>query len=205
MSTEMSTEIYFIYDSHCPWSYACTPLLSRIKKSLPTIKLNLLHSAYYDGDNCVDVKSVNSVEEFSTVRFSMNYKKLAGCDTDSTLCANLLGWVEHKSHNNNLALLEALQHEHFQKNCSLTTEIDVNDIINKFKLSPPKKCLQSKKLAKEAEYALHDLNELQEMIGTQAIPAILLAHNEEIILLNHNLYIGDPESIVDAINIEIAK
>jgi len=62
---------------------------------------------------------------------------------------------------------------------------------------------QSNKLTKDAEFAIHDIFEIQEIIGTQAIPAMLLACNENLVLLNHNLYLESPESIIDAVKLEL--
>ena len=41
------------------------------------------------------------------------------------------------------------------------------------------------------------------IIGTQAIPALLLACNESLVLLNHNLYLENPDAIVDAVKLEL--
>ena len=46
---------------------------------------------------------------------------------------------------------------------------------------------------------------MQEIIGTPAIPALMLAIDDNLILLNHNLYLKDPTTIVEAINLEIHK
>jgi len=96
-----------------------------------------------------------------------------------------------------------LQYAHFVLGNELTDQESVNDIIDELKLSPPAKCLQSNKLTKDAEFAIHDIFEIQEIIGTQAIPAMLLACNENLVLLNHNLYLESPESIIDAVKLEL--
>ena len=42
-------------------------------------------------------------------------------------------------------------------------------------------------------------------IATQAIPALLLAIDDELILLNHNFYLTQPEAVVEAVKIELDK
>jgi hypothetical protein len=46
---------------------------------------------------------------------------------------------------------------------------------------------------------------LQEIIETQAIPALLLAINNNLILLDHSLYLQNSEGFIDAINTELTK
>lgn len=200
----MSTEVYFIYDSHCPWSYACTPLVVAINKAFPEITIHLMHAARFDGEVGVEKDTLDEVQAMSKVNFSKEYLSSAQDSKDSTLAANLLSWVEQKSHKHNLPLLQALQQAHFVEANPLTTKQDVQDIVNSLKLSAPGKCLQVEKFTKDAEYALSDLAELQEMIGTEGIPALLLANEDELVMLNHNLYIEAPESIVEAIKLEMS-
>lgn len=199
----MSSELFFIYDSHCPWSYACAPLIKAVEQAFPDIKINLMHSNYYDGDSALNLATISSVEELSSIKFSDRYKAMLTANSDSTLSTNLLSWVEQRAHQQNVDLLMAIQDAHFQQGSALTSPDELDSIVNKLKLSPPKKCMQNEKLAKEAEFALHDIEEIQEMIGTKAIPALLFAHNDELILLNHNLYIAAPEKIVEALTLEM--
>jgi hypothetical protein len=42
-------------------------------------------------------------------------------------------------------------------------------------------------------------------MGTKAIPALLLAIDERLILLNHNFYLKHPKAIVEAIDLELAN
>ena len=44
-SDEGALALYFIYDSHCPWSYATTPLVNAISEAYPEMNLNLMHCA----------------------------------------------------------------------------------------------------------------------------------------------------------------
>ena len=199
----MSSELFFIYDSHCPWSYAATPLVKNIASAYPKMPIHLMHCAYYDGDNKVDLSTVKAVKELSKVPFGQDYLNTLSDNKDSTLAANLLTWVQHKSNKHALDLLITMQEAHFESGNNLTDKDEVQPLIDSLKLSPPAKALKIEKLTKDAEFTFHDISELQEVIGTKAIPALLLAHNETLILLNHNLYIENPEKIVEAINTEL--
>jgi putative protein-disulfide isomerase len=199
----MSSELFFIYDSHCPWSYATTSLVKNISAAFPQMPIHLMHCAYYDGENKVDLTTVKSVKELSDVPFGQNYLDSLTEYKDSTLAANLLTWVQHKSNKHALDLLFAIQKAHFEMGNALTDKEDVQPLIDSLKLSPPAKTLKVEKLTKDAEFTFHDITELQEVIGTKAIPALLLAHNETLILLNHNLYLENPDKIIEAINTEL--
>lgn len=199
----MSSELFFIYDSHCPWSYATTSLVKNIASAFPQMPIHLMHCAYYDGENKVDLATVDAVKELSDVPFGQDYLASLSEYKDSTLAANLLTWVQHKSNKHALDLLFTMQKAHFESGNPLTDKDDVQPLIDSLKLSPPTKTLKIEKLTKDAEFTFHDISELQEVIGTKAIPALLLAHNETLILLNHNLYLENPEKIVEAINTEL--
>ena len=199
----MSCELFFIYDSHCPWSYAATPLVKNIIEAFPEMRLNLLHSAYYDGENHVTLSTIDAVQDLSDVKFSESYLQTLKNSKDSTLAANLLTWVQHKSNHHAFDLLTAMQKAHFEEGNLLEEKDDVIALIEALKLFPPAKTLKIEKLTKDAEFALHDISELQEVIGTKAIPALLLAHDDNLILLNHNFYLENPEKIVDAVKNEL--
>lgn len=199
----MSTQLYFIYDSHCPWSYAATQLVSAISDELPELKIHFLHSGMFDGDNKVDRKTIDTVVELSNLSFADAYIKSLSKTKDSTLAANLMAWSQAKCAQKSLRILQAMQEQHFQHGNPLETAEDVADIIATLKLSAPSKVLQSEKFSKEAEYQLADIEEIQEIIGTQAIPALLLAHEDDLVLLNHNLYLLEPAAIVEAVQQEI--
>ena len=162
-----------------------------------------MHCAYYDGENKVELSTVNAVKELSDVPFGQDYLKTLTEQKDSTLAANLLTWVQHKSNRHALNLLFDMQKAHFESGNPLTDKDDVQPLIDNLKLSPPAKTLKIEKLTKDAEFTFHDISELQEVIGTNAIPALLLAHNETLVLLNHNLYLENPAKIVEAINTEL--
>ena len=57
----------------------------------------------------------------------------------------------------------------------LTNKDDFAQIIDRMKISPPGKVFTKDKLTQDAELAIHDILSLQEIIGTNAIPALLLA------------------------------
>jgi len=198
-----NAELFYIYDSHCPWSYASTVLVEKVLSAFPSITLRAMHVGYYDGDNKVSATTITAVREFSQVPFGPNYIDTLNYTKDSTLAANLMAWVQNKSAKSAFELLTKLQHAHFVLGNELTDNDSVTDIIDELKLSPPAKCLQSNKLTKDAEFAIHDIIEVQELIGTQAIPAMLLACGESLVLLNHNLYLENPEAIVEAVKVEL--
>ncbi|MEW6991280.1 hypothetical protein AADZ91_11365 [Colwelliaceae bacterium 6441] len=201
----MSSELFFIYDSHCPWSYAATPLVKNICNAFPEMRLQLMHCAYYDGDNHVTANTIEAVESLSKVSFNQSYLATLTHSKDSTLAANLLTWVQHKSNKHALPLLVAMQKAHFEEGNPLTEKDTVQPLIDELKLSPPAKAFKIEKLTKDAEFVYHDIEELQEIIGTKAIPALLLAHDEKLILLNHNFYLEYPEKIVEAVKAELEK
>ncbi|MEH6596200.1 MAG: hypothetical protein V7736_11715 [Colwellia polaris] len=198
-----NADLFYIYDSHCPWSYASAVLVEKVLSAFPKITLRAMHVGYYDGDNKVSPLTLTAVGEFSKVKFGANYVDTLNYPKDSTLVANLMAWVQNKSAKSAFELLTKLQHAHFVLGNELTDKESVIDIIDELKLSPPAKCLQSNKLTKDAEFAIHDIIEIQEIIGTQAIPALLLACNESLVLLNHNLYLENPDAIVDAVKLEL--
>ena len=201
----MSTELYFIYDSHCPWSYATTNIVEKINVAFPQITLQLLNAAYYDGEHSVAQSTVDSVKHLTSAEFGSNYINTLGEPKDSTLCSNLLTWVQNKAPHAAFELLRAVQHQHFVLGSSCTHREQIEFIIDKFKLSPPVKCLQNERLTKDAEFVVHEITALQEIIATNAIPALLLAIDDNLILLNHNLYLANPEHIVSAIEQELNR
>ena len=201
----MSTELFFIYDTHCPWSFATTLLVKEIAKAYPDMTLNLWHSAHYEGDEKVSQKTISAVEDDSNIQFSDQYLKTLSIDKDSTMSANLLGWVSQKVPHLTLELIEAIQKQHFEQGTAFTHENDFQTIIEALKLSPPAKVFKEGKIAKEAEFILQEIHDFQDFIGTKAIPALLLAHNENLTLLSHNFYLQNPSDIVEAIELELAK
>ena len=199
----MNAELFFIYDSHCPWSYATTSLVNCIAKAFPEMPLNLGHSARYEGDELIEKQTLDSVISDSNIEFSDKYISQLNQEKDSTVSANILAWAQTKAPQLSLPLLNAIQESHFQQGLALTNESDFSEIINEFKISPPNKVFNNNKLTKDAEIIVHDTFEFQELINTSAIPALLIAVEDNLILLNHNLYLKSPESIVEAIELEL--
>ncbi len=202
----MAAELFFIYDTHCPWSYATTPLINAVKQSLPKITINLWHCGYFsDADSAINKQQLSQVKALSTVKFSPTYIDNIVKGKDSTLCANLMTWAANKTPQQALKLLNTMQTAHFTDGNELTSIEELTEIINQLKLSPPSKVLNNKKLTNDAEAQIHEIYALQEIIETQAIPALLLAVNNDLILLNHNLYLSNPDAIVEAIQLELNK
>ena len=203
----MSTELFFLYDTHCPWSYATTPLVEAIHNDLPEIDINLWHCAHFCGEDesKVTKKQITEVKSLTNISCSPRYIEKLSQAKDSTLCANLMTWAANKTPKQALTLLKSLQKIHFEGANELTNEQDVADIISKLKLSPPSKVLKSDKLTNDAEAQVHEIFALQEIIATEAIPALLLAIDDQLILLNHNFYLDEPSAIVDAVKLEIEK
>ncbi|MGL1957940.1 MAG: DsbA family protein [Colwellia sp.] len=203
----MATELFFLFDTHCPWSYATTSLVNEINKALPEVKLNLWHCAHFSHNDETNIKAANikEVTQLSSVEFSELYIEQLSQQKDSTLTANLMTWAQMKTPRLALPLLNALQHAHFHQGNELNNKASLADIIEELKLSPPAKVLKSDALSKDAEALIHEIYALQDIINTQAIPALLLAINDELILLNHNFYLKEPSAIIDAVKLEIQK
>lgn len=205
----MTTELFFLYDTHCPWSYTVTPLINAIDKALPNVQINLWHNAYYDGETHLKKSDIDEVMKLSDVSFGENYLQNLSLNPplnlDSTLAANIMTWAQHKNPQNALALLNSIQQAHFQEGNPLTNKADFDGIISQLKLSPPAKVFSHDKLTKDAEAQVHEIFALQEIIGTKAIPALLLAIDDNLVLLNHNFYLNNANAIVEAIELEIKK
>lgn len=204
-----SAQLFFLYDSHCPWSYVATKLVNEIHKAFPDITLNLWHTAFFDGkhDSSTSTKSneIKAVETQANIHFSSAYQNLLEQNKNSILAANLMTWAQHKTPNLALGLLNALQKAHFEQGNPLINQTELSSIITELKLSPPTKVFKSDKLSKDALIQLEEIYELQEIINTQAIPALLLAIDDQLILLNHNFYLTQPDAIVEAVQLELNK
>jgi protein-disulfide isomerase-like protein with CxxC motif len=204
----MSAELFFIYDSHCPWSYATTPLVNAVSKLLPELPINLWHCAYFsdaDNDNVISKQHIKQVRALSAVNFSSEYLENLTAIKDSTLCANLMTWASVKTPTQALSLLNSLQSSHFGNGNALNSEEALKDIITEYKLSIPTKVFNQKKLTTDAAAQVHEVYALQDIIETQAIPALLLAVNDNLILLDHSLYLQNTAKFIDAINAELVK
>lgn len=201
----MSQELFFIYDTHCPWSYAATSLVNEISEALPQINITLLHCSYFDGEQKISQLQIDAIKRQSNAKFGKQYLAQLEQTKDSTLTANLLTWAQQKAPKTALPLLNALQYLHFQQGSELITAQDIEATLTSLKLSAPAKTLTCEKLTKATEENIHQIFELQDIIGTKAIPALLLAVNDNLTLLSHNLYLENPKEIINAINIELKK
>jgi len=203
-----SAQLFFIYDSHCPWSYVVTPLINEITKAFPDIELHLWHAAFFDGKNDSNTNSkkaeLDQVEKLTNISFPSNYKDILNQSTSSILSANLMTWAQNKTPSLALTLLNALQQAHFEQGNKLAKQSDFDDIISTLKISPPAKVFKDK-LNKDVLVQLEDVFALQEIMNTEAIPALLLAIDDELILLNHNFYLIEPKAIIDAVELEFNK
>ncbi|MEL0629973.1 protein-disulfide isomerase [Psychromonas aquatilis] len=195
----MSSELYFIYDSHCPWSYAATPLVVALSEAFPEMEIHAWHCANYDGGNSVGFNTIKSVERESDVTFSQKYMRFVDSPKNSIISANLLTWLATKQSDKFLPVLQAMQHEHFVEGNSLGKKIDFFELSEELKLSIPNKVFKEE-LSKDAMFVQSDISELQEFMGTAAFPALLLVHNDNAVLLNHAQYLSNPKSIVSDVS-----
>jgi len=134
----MSSDLYFIYDSHCPWSYAATPLVLALDEAFPDMEIHAWHCANYDGGNSVGFNTIKTVEKESDVLFSQDYMRFADSPKNSIISANLLTWISSKQPEKLLPVLQALQHAHFVEGNSLGKKIDFIELAEELKLSIPR-------------------------------------------------------------------
>ena len=71
-------------------------------------------------------------------------------------------------------------------------------IIDELKLSPPNKVFKDE-LTQESEFVLSDIAELQEFMGTNAFPALLLTHDDKAVLLDHSIALNNPQAFVRSV------
>ncbi|MFT6985691.1 MAG: protein-disulfide isomerase-like protein with CxxC motif [Psychromonas sp.] len=194
----MTPELYFIYDSHCPWSYASTTLVNVLEKAYPDMMIHIWHCAHYDGNDCAGHQQVDSVARKSTVEFGQEHIRYADSPKNSTITANLMAWLQNKQPEKALPVLNALQKAHFIEGNPLGCKHDFTPVIEQFKLSPPNKVFRDE-LSDAAEYTLSEIAEIRELIGTNAFPALLLTAGDNAVLLNHSLYLAKPQAIIQAV------
>lgn len=198
----MSLELFFIYDTHCPWSYATTPLVNSLRKAFPKMDIKLLHIAHYNGSDCAGLKQINAVKELSNVKFGKEYLRFADSPKNASLASNVMGWTQNKQPSKALDTLNAIQQAHFVDGNPLGCKNDFTDIMEQSKLSAPNKVFKEE-LSSDAQYVVEDILEMQDFIGTTAFPALLLITGDKATLLNHQLYLANPDAIVDAVNLEL--
>jgi protein-disulfide isomerase-like protein with CxxC motif len=191
----MSQALYFIYDSHCPWSYATASLLTDLVKAFPEIHVNTLHCAYYNGSDSAGFKQVKEVEKQSKIRFSQEYMRFVDSPKTAIITANLMAWITSKQEEKALPILNALQKAHFIDGNPLGHKRDFTEILDSYKLSVPNKVF-SDTLSSDANIVLADLQELQEFMGTTSFPALLLVNKDNATLLNHAAYLNDHNGLI---------
>ena len=97
MTTQnIPAQLFFLYDSHCPWSYATTSLVNHIAQAFPEITINLWHCARYEGDEMISKSTLDAVTKDSGIVFNQKYMTSIEDAQDSTLAANLLAWTQAK-------------------------------------------------------------------------------------------------------------
>lgn len=199
----MTTELYFIYDSHCPWSYATTPLVNALLEAHPDMSVHLLHSAHFIGTDSAGEEQMEEVARISGLKFGRDHVRYVNSPKCSIKTANLMGWMQSKQPQKLLPVLNALQKAHFIEGNPLDTKHDFTDIIEKFKLSPSNKVFKDE-LSSDAEYVLEDIAEIQQMIGTTAFPALIMTLDDQAIFIDHSQYLSNPQAVVAAVAKDIA-
>jgi len=198
----MSLELFFIYDSHCPWSYATTSLVNELAQAYPEMDIKLLHCAHYIGGDSAGQQQVDAVREISQVKFGREHLRFTNSPKKSTMTANLMGWVQAKQPAKALEVLNAIGQAHFIHGNPLGCENDFTEILDQTRLSAPNKVFKDE-LSNDANYVVEDITEMQEYMGTTSFPALLLVTGEKGILLNHQLYLENPQAIVEAVALEL--
>lgn len=199
----MTTALYFVYDSHCPWSYAATPLVNALKQAHPEMTVHLLHCAHYIGKDCAGEAQVETVAQISGLKFGKDHLRYVNSPKSSIACANLMTWLQNKQGDKQLDVLNAIQKAHFVNGNPLDKKHDFNAIIEQFKLSPSNKVFRNE-LSIDAETALETIAEIQQLIGTSNFPALVMTLNDDAIFIDHSKHLADPQSVVSAVNNEFA-
>lgn len=196
----MHPELYFIYDSHCPWSYAALPLVNALSESFPEMEVHYWHCAHYNGSDSAGLLQVKEAQKKSLQSFAQEHIRFADSPKNSTMSANFMAWLQSKQAEKLPAVLNALQIEHFVHGNPFGCKNDFKDLIAQFKLSPSNKVFKDE-LTNEAQYQQSDIQELQEFMQTSAFPALLLTYGDNALLLEHARYLTKPQGLVK----EVAK
>jgi len=194
--------LYFIYDSHCPWSYAATPLVNALSEAFPKMQLHLLHCSHFNGSDSAGLDQVDAVKACAAVPFGREHIRYANSPKDATKTANLMAWLETKQPDKMLAVLNAIQKAHFVEGNPLTNKHDFSDLLSEFKLSPANKVFRES-LINDAEQILAGIAEIGEAIGTTAFPALLMTVDDQGIFIDHSQYLSTPASVVEFVLNEI--
>jgi len=191
----MHPELYFIYDSHCPWSYATTPLVNTLSEHFPDLEIHTWHCAHYNGSDCAGFSQIKAAEKESGRTFGQEHIRFADSPKSAILTANFMAWLQDKQHEKALPVLNALQQAHFVEGNPLGCKNDFVEIIAQFKLSPPNKVFKDE-LTNEALYQQSDIQELQAFMQTTAFPAMLLTYSDNAVLLDHARFLNNPTNII---------
>ena len=200
----MTTQLYFVYDSHCPWSYACLPLVKAIAENYPDMELHIWHAAHYAGSDSPGAKQVSTVKSEANVKFSSAYEANITTKKDSYMSANVMAWLANKQPQHALTVLNAITKSHFIDNNDMNTREEFETLLSDLKLSPPNKVFKND-LSNDANQIIEDVGEIQELIGMRSFPIMLLAVNESAVLLDHSHYLKQPAKIVEAVAQELNK
>ncbi|BAJ02181.1 protein disulfide-isomerase [Shewanella violacea] len=203
ITEDSSKDLYFIFDSHCPWSYAATPLVNALHEAYPEMNIHPLHSAHYNGTDSAGEEQMEDVARLTGLKFGRDHIRYVNSPKSSFKTANLMGWMQSKQPKKQLEVVNFLQRAHFVEGNPLDTKHDFNDVIEKFKLSPSNKVFKDS-LSSEAEFVLSDIAEIQEMIGTKAFPAMVIIIGEQGIFVDHSKYLSNPQGVVAEVEKEIA-
>lgn len=199
----MTTELYFVFDSHCPWSYAATPIVNELQQAYPDMTVHLLHCAHYIGKDSAGEEQMEAAAKVSGLKFGRDHIRYVNSPKNSIKTANLMAWLQGKQASKQLPVLNALQRAHFIEGNPLDTKHDFNAIVEKFKLSPSNKVFKDE-LSVDAESVLEGISEIQQMIATTAFPAIIMTVNDNAIFIEHSKYLGNPQAVVAAVAKDIA-
>lgn len=194
--------LYFIYDSHCPWSYATTPVVAELLQAFDYSETHLLHCAYFNGKNAPKPKQIEQVSALSSVEFSDTFKQ-ANHKANSIKVANFMSWAQSKQADKEFELLQMIQQQHFVEANPFNTREDFDKLINQYKLSPSNKVFKDA-ISHEAESVLAGIAEIGEAIGTAAFPVLVMTQGDEAIFIDHSLYLSEPKAVVEAVRAELA-
>ncbi|GIU21765.1 protein-disulfide isomerase [Shewanella sp. MBTL60-007] len=195
--------LYFIYDSHCPWSYATTPVVAELMDAFDYSDVHLLHCAHFNGSDAPKKAHIDQVSALTKVPFSDAYLKGLNKKVSSIKTANFMSWVQSKQANKEFELLKALQQQHFVEANPLDSRADFDKIINQYKLSPSNKVFKDA-ISHEAESVLAGIAEIGEAIGTNAFPVLVMTSGDQAIFIDHSKFLSEPAAVVESVKQELA-
>ncbi|WOT06843.1 protein-disulfide isomerase [Shewanella youngdeokensis] len=190
--------LYFIYDSHCPWSYATTPLVNALSEAFPKMALHLLHCSHFDGSDSAGLDQVDRIKNIAKVKFGREHIRYANSPKDSSKVANLMAWLDTKQPKKMLNVLNEVQKAHFVEGNPLTSKHDFSELLDTLKLSPSNKVFKDG-LISDAEQILAGIAEIYDVIGTTSFPVLLLTVDEQGIFIDHSQHLSAPETVVDTV------